>query len=94
MSGYWIVRVSSIKDEEALKDYGRLWVPIGERYGAEVIAGKGKIDTRVGPHYPRQLLVRFPSYQGAVACYEDPEYQVAMVDANKAYDGEVPIVEG
>ncbi|MGB5706676.1 MAG: DUF1330 domain-containing protein [Arenicellales bacterium] len=94
MSGYWIVCGSSIKDEDALKEYGQLWIPIGERYGAEVIAGGGEIDTRKGSHYPRQLVVRFPTYQDAVACYEDPEYQVAMVAANKAYDRELSIVEG
>lgn len=94
MSAYWIVRGSVVKDEDALSEYGRLWGPIGERYGAEVIAGKGQIETREGEHYPRQLVVRFPSFQDAVACYEDPEYQAAMVVANKAYDRELSIVEG
>ena len=94
MSGYWIVRGSSIKDEEALREYGKLWGPIGERYGAEVIAGKGEIETREGNHYPRQLIVKFPSFQDAVACYDDPEYQTAIAVANKAYERELSIVEG
>lgn len=94
MSGYWIVRGSSIKDEDALREYGQLWGPISERYGAEVIAGKGEIETREGEHYPRQLIVKFPSFRDAVACYDDPEYQAAIAIANKAYDRELSIVEG
>ena len=94
MSGYWIVRGSSIKDEDALREYGKLWGPISERYGAEVIAGKGEIETREGNHYPRQLIVKFPSFQDAVDCYEDPEYQAAIAVANKAYQRELSIVEG
>ena len=68
MAGYWIVRGSEIKDEEALKKYAELWVDIAACYGAELVAGRGAVDTREGPHYPRQLIVRFDSYQQAVDC--------------------------
>jgi uncharacterized protein (DUF1330 family) len=94
MAGYWVVRGSEIKDAAALQEYGALWPPIAARYGAEIIAGKGEIDTREGPHYSRQLLVRFDSYAQAVACYEDPEYQAAMELVRRAYDRELSIVEG
>ena len=77
MAGYWVVRGSEIKDEAALQEYGALWPPIAARYGAEIIAGKGEIDTREGAHYSRQLIVRFDSYAQALACYEDSQYQAA-----------------
>lgn len=94
MTGYWVVRGGAIKDENALREYGRLWSKIAERFGAEIIAGKGRIDTREGGQYPRQLIIRFASFEDAVKCYEDPEYQAAMEFANKAYDRELSIVEG
>lgn len=94
MAGYWIVRGSEIKDADALQQYAELWPPIAARYGAEIVAGKGEVDTREGPHYARQLLVRFDSYEQAVACYDDPEYQVAMKLAQRAYDRELSIVQG
>lgn len=94
MAGYWVVRGNQIKDAAALQEYGALWPPIAARFGAEIIAGKGEIDTREGPHYARQLLVRFDSYAQAVACYEDPDYQAAMKLAQQAYDRELSIVEG
>ncbi len=94
MAGYWLVRGSEIKDPQALQEYAKLWPPIAARYGAEVIAGKGEIDTREGNHYARQLVIRFDSYAQALACYEDAEYQVAMLLAKKAYDRELSILEG
>ena len=94
MAGYWIVRGSDIKDEAALKKYAELWVDIAARYGAELIAGRGAVETREGPHYPRQLIVRFDSYENAVACYEDEAYRIAAEFAHQAYDRELSILEG
>ena len=94
MAGYWIVRGSQIRDPEALEQYGKLWPEIAARFGAEVIAGKGRVDTREGPGFARQLIVRFDSYEQAVACYDSPEYQQAMVLAQRASDRELAIVEG
>jgi len=94
MSGFWLVRSGAIKDQQALEQYADLWAPIAERYGAEIIAGGSTIDTREGPHYPRQLVVQFPSFQDAVSCYEDSDYQLAMEYARKAFDRELSIVEG
>jgi len=94
MAGYWIVRGSEVRDPDALQAYGELWAGIAARYGAQVIAGKGAVDTREGPQYPRQLIVRFDSYQQAVDCYQDPEYQQAMAHAQQAYDRELSILEG
>ncbi len=94
MAGYWVVRGGDIKDEAAFAEYGRRWAGIAPRFGAEVVAGKAAVDTREGPQYARQLIVRFPSHAQAVACYEDPEYQQAMAFALKAYDRELSILEG
>ncbi len=94
MAGYWIVRGGEIKDPSALQSYAELWPPIAARYGAEIIAGKGEIETREGPSYPRQLIVRFDSYQQALDCYEDAEYQAAKKLVLLAYDRELSIVEG
>ena len=94
MAGYWLVRGGEVRDPDALREYGKRWAEIAERYGAEVIAGKGAVETREGPHFSRQLVVRFASYQQAVECYDDPEYREAMAFAQRAYDRELSIVEG
>ena len=94
MSGYWMVRGGEIRDEQALKQYAEQWPPIAARYGAEIIAGKGACETREGDHYPRQLIVRFESYEQALACYDDPEYQRIKLLVSQAYERELSIIEG
>ncbi len=75
-------------------EYVALWGSIGRKYGAQVIAGKGRIDTREGQDFPRQLVIRFQSYDDAVNCYEDPDYVKAMEVARRAFDRELSILEG
>jgi uncharacterized protein (DUF1330 family) len=94
MAGYWIVRGAEIRDTDALQEYSKLWPQIAAQFGAEVIAGKGRVETREGPQYKRQLIVRFDSYEQALACYDSPEYQPAKKFAQQAYDRELSIVEG
>ncbi|MEM7563667.1 MAG: DUF1330 domain-containing protein [Pseudomonadota bacterium] len=94
MAGYWLVRGGEIRDEAALQQYADHWPSVATRYGAEIVAGKGAIDTREGPHYPRQLVVRFETYEQALACYNDPEYQRIKAFVEKAYDRELSILEG
>jgi len=94
MAGYWIVRGAEIRDTDALREYGEMWPKIAARFGAEVIAGNGRIETREGAHYARQLIVRFDSYEQALACYDSDEYRPAKELAQQAYDRELAIVEG
>ncbi len=92
MAGYWIVRGGDIKDTEALAAYVEAWKPLAQKYGAQIISGA--LQTREGPAYPRTLIVQFDSFEQAVGCYDDPEYQVAKDLAQKAYDRELVILDG
>ncbi len=94
MAGYWIIRGGDIKDAEALRIYGDMFASIAKRYDVEIIAGRNRIETVEGTHYPRQLIVRFDSYDAAKTCYEDPEYQASLEFAARAYSREVSIIEG
>ena len=93
MAGYWIVR-GTIKDKAAFEEYARLWGPIAERYGARFLAGGGRHETREGTEVQRVAIAEFPSYEQALACYDDPEYRESLPIALKAYDRELVIVEG
>lgn len=94
MAGYWIVRAGAIKDAEALKAYGEIWARVAPRFEAEILAGRGKIETVEGTHHPRQFIIRFASFEQAVACYEDAEYQTSLPLAALAYDRDLSILEG
>ncbi len=94
MAGYWIVRGSEVEDRDAFERYAQRWGPISKKYGARMLAGRGRHQTREGQDHVRNLIIEFPSYESAVACYEDPAYQAALADVRKAYRRELTIVEG
>lgn len=94
MAGYWIVRAGAVKDAEALVAYQACWALVAPRHGAEVLAGRGVIETVEGPDFPRQFIVRFPSLRAARACYDDPDYQAILPVAARAFDRQLAILEG
>ena len=49
---------------------------------------------RVNSTWGRAVVVEFPSFEQAVACYEDEEYQTALPFARKAYERDLAILEG
>ena len=95
MAGYFIIRSTNVRDQEAFNEYAKLWQPIAQKYAAKFIAGRGvRHETREGDDYPRNLIVEFSSYEQALACYDDPDYKVALGLATKAYEHrELVIVE-
>ena len=95
MPGYWISH-GTIKDREAYTEYHRLWTPIEEKYQARFLAGGGRHETREGADHKRVAIIEFPSYQQALACYVDSEYQACLPYALKAYANQrdLMIVEG
>lgn len=93
MKGYWVIYSSDVTDAEAQKEYGRLWKPIAEKYGAILKPLDGNVlmearDTR------RVLAVEFESYAKAKACYNDPAYVEAKAFAHQASCRELIIIEG
>lgn len=77
-----------------MKAYGEIWARVAPRFGAEILAGRGRVETAEGAQYPRQFIIRFASFALAKACYEDPEYQAALPLAASAYDRDLSILEG
>ncbi len=69
MAGYWIVRASACRAQEAAAEYSKLWGEIANRCRAKIIAGRGDHQTVEGEHRPRILIIEFPTYQNALDCY-------------------------
>lgn len=95
MAGYWIAR-GTVKDPDAYAEYARLWKPIGERFGARFLAAGKRDETREGVDHARTSIIEFPSYEQALACYDDPAYQACLPHALEAYENQrdLVIVEG
>lgn len=94
MAGYWIVKAGPIRDAAANAAYLAHFARVAATHGGEVIAGRARIQTVEGPDFPRQFIVRFPSFEAARAAYDDPDYQASLPFAAQAFDRELSIVEG
>ena len=54
----------------------------------------GRIATKEGDPVARAFIVRFETYEQALACYEDPTYQVAATFGKQASPRDVVILAG
>ena len=64
-----------IVDPEEFSKYGPAVLPILKRYGAEVLASDLKGIAVEGQARTMNAIIRFPSMEAALQCYNDPEYQ-------------------
>ena len=91
--GYWIARVDA-RDSERYKDYIAAAKPAFERFGAVFLARGGRHEALEGPARARNVIIEFPSFEAAVACYNSPEYLIAAAIRQTIAEGEIVVVEG
>lgn len=95
MPAYWVAR-SRVIDPIEYKKYTDLVPEIVARYGGKFLARGGKFRIMEGPEkFHRFIVIEFPSFDQAVACFTSPEYDKAAA-FRRAGAGEVEtiIVEG
>ena len=95
MPAYWVAR-SRVIDATEYKKYTDLVPEIVARYGGKFLARGGKFRIMEGPEkFHRFIVIEFPSFDQAVACFTSPEYDKAAA-FRRAGAGEVEtiIVEG
>jgi uncharacterized protein (DUF1330 family) len=77
MPAYWIAR-SRIDDAVEYKKYTDLVPAIIARHGGKVLARGGKFRVMEGSEtFHRFVVIEFPTFDQAVACFESKEYQEA-----------------
>ena len=91
--GYWIGRLD-VSDPEAFKAYQAANAAPLKAFGARFLARGGKCECVEGAKRSRNVIVEFPSYEAAVACYNSPEYQEALKVRLANSKGRVLLVEG
>lgn len=92
--GYIIGHVA-IDDPEAYAAYAKQNNEIFPRYGGVFLARGGKSTILEGSSKPRHVIIEFPSYEDALAAYNDPDYQENMkIRHAHAETGAIMVIEG
>jgi uncharacterized protein (DUF1330 family) len=91
--GYWIVHVD-VTDAEAYKDYIAANGAAFAKYGARFLVRAATHQVVEGASRARQVVIEFPTYETALACYRSPEYQAALRLRERASEADLVIAEG
>jgi uncharacterized protein (DUF1330 family) len=91
--GYWIATMD-VHDAEIYDKYRSANAKPFADYGAKFLVRGGTQQVREGTMRRRTVVLEFPTYADAVACYESPAYQAAREIRLNVSDGSLVIVEG
>jgi uncharacterized protein (DUF1330 family) len=72
--GYWIAHVD-VKNEAGFKPYADANHAIFKKFGGRYVVRAGKFEGMEGTSRLRNVVIEFPDYAAALACYRSPEYQ-------------------
>ena len=90
---YWIAHVT-VSDPDQYKLYADAAPEAFRKYGATIMARGGRSTQFEGNGRARNVVIEFPDYDSALACYNSPEYQAAKAKRAGAGEADIVIVEG
>jgi uncharacterized protein (DUF1330 family) len=93
MKAYWIAHVT-VSDPDQYKLYADGAVIAFQKYKARILARGGRHAQLEGTGRARNVVIEFPSFEDAAACYNSPEYQAAKAKRRNAGSADIVIVEG
>jgi len=91
--GYWVAHVD-VRDAGAYEAYKAANAAPFAEFGARFLVRGGDQEVREGAARARTVVIEFPSYADAIACYESPAYQAAKALRDPVSEGDLAIVEG
>jgi uncharacterized protein (DUF1330 family) len=92
--GYWVVAYRAVRDESALKEYGKLATPAIEAGGGRALIRTSEIHPRESGMNQRLVVMEFESLEKAIATYNSAAYQDALRVLGSGAERDVRIVEG
>jgi uncharacterized protein (DUF1330 family) len=90
---YWIGHVE-VNNEDGYKPYAAANPGIFKKFGAKFVVRGGKYEGVEGQSRSRNVVIEFPDYATAVACYNSPEYQANLKIRQANAITDLIIVEG
>ena len=91
--GYIIGHIT-VRDPEAYKEYVERDTPILKRMGGRFIIRGGQSKQFEGELFERHVVIEFPSYEAALAAYNDPDYQEVAKIRQRTANSAIVVVEG
>jgi uncharacterized protein (DUF1330 family) len=91
--GYWVV-FGDVTDAEGYKAYVAANAVPFAKYGARFLVRGGQAERPEGAPRSRVVVLEFPSYEAALACYHSPEYAAALALREGKALIDLAIVEG
>lgn len=91
--GYWIARVD-VADLERYKLYMAANAAPFRQFGARFLVRSGRFENPEGDSRSRNVVLEFPSYEAALACWRSADYQAAIKLRQPVSTIDLVIVEG
>lgn len=91
--GYIIGHVT-VHDTDGYKAYATNNDVIFPKHGGRFLARGGTSEILEGSAHPRHVVIEFPSYEAALAAYNDPDYRENMKIRQAHSEGTIIVVEG
>ena len=91
--GYIIGHIT-VNDPEAYKEYVERDTPIIKAHGGVPLVRGGIAEVKEGQTFSRHVVFEFPSYEAALALYNDPEYQEVMKIRQRTAHSMIVVAEG
>jgi uncharacterized protein (DUF1330 family) len=91
--GYWIGRVD-VKNDEGYKPYAAANAASFRKCGGRLVVRAGKFECPEGVARSRNVVIEFPDYASALACYRSPEYQANIKVRLPHSTADIVIIEG
>lgn len=91
--GYWIGSVE-VDDIEVYKEYIKANAAPFTQFGARFLVRGGQFTNPEGTARSRNVVIEFPSYAAALACYESEAYQAAKAIRDPISVNNMVIIEG
>lgn len=91
--GYWVARLD-VNNPDGYKAYVAANGPVFAKYGARFLVRAGQFECREGVAKSRNVVIEFPDYATALACYNSDAYQALVRMRAPHSEGDLIIIEG
>jgi uncharacterized protein (DUF1330 family) len=91
--GYWIAHVE-VTNPDGYKSYVAALPEIFRQFGGRYVTRGGKAEVVEGRCKSRNVVIEFPSYEAALACYRSGDYAKAKALRQANAEADLIVLEG